>query len=541
VNLDQQGEGMKLIKKRLVALRVVVATISLALSTGGCALYSETRDKQGQALKEAYSKVDLKGQIEVPRKNRATLLSQQMATVDMNARIQRDGIIRVLATGTADKHTVIGQLDTVSRLAGADAVLGSPATGTDQAPLQSRTQRVAAYNAWIKAGDEVKNLRDRIRQGPQAQFRFVSLPAPTCEDLKPDTKSRVALDKWLAENDAKNGSIAGNAIKAMTPLCKEYADALQTQNSIKVAGMLGQVLARLETEKTKLEDLQAKTAALRAEVDKTLVERADAEEKGKGEEVRAAAEKVQDLLEKIKMADDIFSVQFISDKEQDALNEFLGTITDAPAGKTPPADSPKAAMALVLFPDLFDQAKKQLANADKASLVPLILQKNLSKIAYDSVTREIETRKLRISILEQQATLLRQQVVTFIEVDNLVTSKNFAPLLQKPMVNVLQPTSTSSTAAVDDDQRIWVWKAAAMSTDAGVRHGSEVSKLQFKLNALENEITLGYAEANITQWNTLVSSNVDQMATFAATGIKTEQILALINSLTLLWIGVGVN
>lgn len=36
---------------------------------GGCALCSETRDKQGQELKPAWSKVDLNAQVATPRKN----------------------------------------------------------------------------------------------------------------------------------------------------------------------------------------------------------------------------------------------------------------------------------------------------------------------------------------------------------------------------------------------------------------------------------------------------------------------------------------
>ena len=54
-------------------------------------------------------------------------------------------------------------------------------------------------------------------------------------------------------------------------------------------------------------------------------------------------------------------------------------------------------------------------------------------------------------------------------------------------------------------------------------------------------VTMVYAEANVAQWNTLITSSIDEMAEFGAAGIKKEDVLALLNSLTLLWIGLGVN
>ena len=43
------------------------------------------------------------------------------------------------------------------------------------------------------------------------------------------------------------------------------------------------------------------------------------------------------------------------------------------------------------------------------------------------------------------------------------------------------------------------------------------------------------------QWNSLIGTTVDQLADFGTTGIKAEHLVGLLNSLTLLWIGSGVN
>jgi len=63
----------------------------------------------------------------------------------------------------------------------------------------------------------------------------------------------------------------------------------------------------------------------------------------------------------------------------------------------------------------------------------------------------------------------------------------------------------------------------------------------FQRSAIGYERALSYAESNVTQWNTRITASVDQMAEFGAAGIKKEDVIALVNSLTLLWIGVGVN
>src|ERR1700737_2499989 len=62
-----------------------VALIFFPLFSGGCAsfrLYSETRDKQGTAAKEAWSKVDLGSTVATERDNLKKLLDLELETQD---------------------------------------------------------------------------------------------------------------------------------------------------------------------------------------------------------------------------------------------------------------------------------------------------------------------------------------------------------------------------------------------------------------------------------------------------------------------------
>jgi hypothetical protein len=81
----------------------------------------------------------------------------------------------------------------------------------------------------------------------------------------------------------------------------------------------------------------------------------------------------------------------------------------------------------------------------------------------------------------------------------------------------------------------------ALYLDADSRLHAEIRKTNTRVRAMEHERALAAAESNVAQWNALITSGVGQLADFGASGIRPERITALINSLTLLWIGAGVN
>lgn len=531
----------------LTCMKNALLVLPIAWLGTGCAMYSETRDKQGKALQEAYSKVDLKGQFEVPRKNRANILAQQLATVDALESVRREGMIRTVAAGRSDKDTVVAQLNAMSALSGADEVLGHTVSGdTLEKQLASRSARSAALKTWTQHADAAQVIRNNIRNIIEPGFIRQAVAQPTCKDIRTESKAKQALDKII---DDQPGSLSSQELRAslimLTKKCSELKKEEDGQLATKIGGALAKVQELIDKEETDYRNLKGRTEAERTAAKAALAERDQAEEKGDGDGVAAAAAKVEALLKKIKQAEDVFSIQFISDQEQDALNEFLTTLKETQEGKAPKAGSSKAAIALALFPKLMKDAQEKLDDAGKASLTPLILQKNISQIMYDAATRDIETRSTRISLLKQQEAILLQQVRKYTELDDTIAKMDHR-LLRMPMTVVLAAPEKSAAGkskafepSIDD--KISVWRSLATYTDQGTRAAGEVAKIGFKLNALESEILLGYAEANVTQWDALISSNVSQLATFGGAGIKVEQITALINSVSLLWIGAGVH
>lgn len=318
---------LKCIKNALLALPIVWFVT-------GCAMYSETRDKQGTALKEAYSKVDLKAQFEVPRKNRANILAQQLATVDSLEAVRREGMIRTVAAGRDQNDTVLAQLNVMSSFSGADDVLGERVSGgTLEQQLKSRTERSAALTVWSKDDAHAKQIREIIANYVQPEFIRQAVAQPTCKDIQTQSKAKQAVDKWIADRagSARGQSLEGS-LTFLTAKCKELKAVQDHQAATKIGGGLAKVQEALAKEATDYKNLKERTEADRTAVNSAFARRDEAEEKEDSIGVSEAAKKVEELLGKIKLAEDVFSVQFISDKEQDALDEFLATVKDTPEG-----------------------------------------------------------------------------------------------------------------------------------------------------------------------------------------------------------------
>ena len=72
----------------------LTALVPVFFGLTGCAMYSETRHKQGEAAKEAWKSVDIAGQLSVARKDEAALLAEQLKTEEALQKAKRDALIR---------------------------------------------------------------------------------------------------------------------------------------------------------------------------------------------------------------------------------------------------------------------------------------------------------------------------------------------------------------------------------------------------------------------------------------------------------------
>lgn len=518
---------------------LTTVAVLLAFACSSCStFYSETRDKQGMAAKEAWAGVDVSGQIATARKNHAALLAKQLETESALARARRDQLARAIATG----GTVEDKLAKPVRAA-----------------LASLAGTRAQADAWLQAlADQAFASRSLLKF--EAEFKRFGVEMPPCDRLALE-KEQAALKAWLAAHPipaqvVEQANIGAKAACAKPELAAADRFSLPTgmlqstrDAQVKASAGLADLRARGLAERNAYRAAKAAydAAAKALEVDPNATR----------DQLQAAAKKLQEAAETLAALQDVFSVRFLAQEQQDSIDKLLTTIADTPAGAAPAAGSSRAAVALVLLPRLIDATRSSLADAEKPRLVPLLLAKDLAQIRADAAAREIVAQETLVELLQLKLYWLSERTRALrdalINLDGTVRSDGTVLLaaLDRPLMSTVAYDALSPVSAkpgADDaagtkrlDDKIRLWKAASFYLDSEGRLAAEAGKIDYQVNALQHEIAITYAESNIQQWSKLISTSVDQLAAYGAAGIKKEDIVALLNSLTLLWIGKGVN
>ena len=211
-------------------------------------IHSAERDKQGQAVKDAWSKVDLKSQLAVPRQNLSKTLAEQVATEEEIWSKRRS----VVAAQMAGDWTVATfQSSAANRL---QRVLGTVAAPDTSA---SAAERYRTEAATVKT--ETDN-RDRLT----ARIALLGVTAPTCEIVASESQELAAyldlkLKEFPADESDKAALLVGH-VNAMKDGCQRLQTAqankqriLRPNSAVPPSGELGKAFLDLQAEEVALE------------------------------------------------------------------------------------------------------------------------------------------------------------------------------------------------------------------------------------------------------------------------------------------------
>ena len=497
---------------RILPVLVIVASSAMS----GCAMYSETRDKQGKAAADSWSKVDLKAQVEVPRKNLQALLLEQLSLEEEIWNTRAQGLARGMAYSWTVKRFGNELTTQISRVYGS----------------ASNAKEYAAE------ADEQKRLNDLIAANSLI-LTAASFAPPSCGNLlEPDQKAKV---------DARVGAIDATKRVFISPIIstlEKDCGALKKFKEKPSTGELAAATKHLKNEKDALDAEQSKTTAIRVEYTKALNSYEEAaEELTKApsnpslDKLDAALGKLKAVAEQFADKDDVFTRKFVAEEQLKSLDRFLSTYSDVLAGKGTTKDPSQVAIALAVFPDLIRKAEVALQSSKKPMLTHLVIQKNLEQAKLDAADRDIAVRRKLIELWKAQVEALQGQLDAYLQAHSGMSTPAIAALGEKSLREALSPSNNEDE--FKNKQKLW--KSAALYLDAENRLRAEVAKNRYRILALQYEKTLTYAEANINQWKALIEPTVELMGSYGESGLRSSDITAFLNSLTLLWIGAGVN
>lgn len=503
----------------------VAAVLGMSLATGllgGCAMYSPARDKQGQAVEQAWGKIDLQAQVEVPRQNLRALLDAQLATEDDLWRSRRGRIAAQMVTGMTIE-TLADRVD-----AAFTATLGSAA---DADALHAAVLQLAVADQGL----------DSIRRA----LAIGAMTPPTCAEVQDPARLqalRKRLDASLsdAQKDLWNGELP-----QLTADCVQVAAATAAIGAAQ--GLAGQAQAQLIQEQASLRADEDAAQALAADLRAAQQNYQQAVDAAASSPSGDAGQKVDELLEALKKVSDqveraqnAIKTTIVSQQRLDSIKQFLATYDDVVADEGAPAGSNRFAIAIALFPDLADKSRQALVDVQKPNLVPLIIQKNIELAKLEAARRDVARRRQALQILQRQVDNLLAQGEAYRQIQAGLASPAVRPHRSAELRDFLQPYGDSASADLRTAKQA-VWRAAARYLDVEGRQHAEFAKNRYRLSALEYEQAMTYAEASIDQWKGLIDPSVELMGDYGASGTKSSDIKGLIDSLMLLGIAIGVN
>lgn len=537
----------------------------LSLQACGSMLYSETRDGQGKAAKEAWGKVDLAGQTSIARQNLTQLQATRQATIDQNELFRRNAL--ALSLGKASDETIQETLARTQETVKID-LSGIPCDNTP-VPEKAYCSLGSLRTAWteIVDGTEARKYADGLRSlnavwetKASAIERAFGSPLPTCTEwLDPQKKLPATWKKKEGSDPYLQRLITPELGDSVTDLCGKIQKQEQARNQLITgrlpASALAAAITRYDTLRSALAARKAKASQKTQPVEEAMAEVATAKAaKDKASDAKASETEQKALLATLQMASDKLAAAVtlladaseklpdndylksaVAELKQESLNDFLKSIQDAKPGEAPPADTGKAAAAVILFADYFDQNTKRFKQSDEYGLAGIVLERKLAELEQARVQRAIAVDEQRVELAKRIVQVLELQLESYVYADAFA-SKAIKAAGTKTFRTFMVGKEAATVGTRKD-----VAAAIARLSEGGITHAADLDRLKAQENALERLNALTSSEMSLQAWNTLIGSNVDQLAVWAGSGIKQEQISQLINNLAAVFIAYGVN
>ena len=512
--------------------RLGLAFLAVAgMLNGGCALYSGARDKQGEELKVAWSKVDLTAQVTTPRKNFASILEQQLKFED-----EIWGFYRTRLAEQMLSDWKVGRVENYIGEAMA-AIAGD------------RSSAIAVMGSASAA----RGVRDDIEAGPKRNMAIAGISWPGCDGVDGPKGDKLLADLKKSGADESRIVIVSDSLEVGKAKCADLAQKVAA--GFPKEGELAKAQKALEQDQTREADDKKALDEAKAEFDQAAKNYDTAEQTFAGdsksgrEDFDKADKRLREAADKLSKLQSSLGQVLVSEDRLKSLDTFLTTYEDVVAGKGAPEGSNRAAIALALFPDLRDKARVALRDVEKPNLVPLLQQKKVEQAKLAAAQRNLQRRQQLLELRQAHVDQLMERLSTLNTARIAVEA--LKPLAEVPLGPALVPLKTApldlppggeqTKALAELKVKRELWRIAALVLHAEGNLRANVGKTRYQITALAYEESVSYAESGLMQWKALLDPSVDLLAEFGASGLKAKDIQDFLNTLSLLWIAAEVN
>jgi hypothetical protein len=503
-----------------------ISIFSIALLIGitlisGCtslSLYDKARDEKAAALKKNWETLNSAKIIAGLRGNQAKLLSTELETQERLANALRQHYTRLVLT----KPTISEGL--VNPVHSQIYALGGP--------LIHHEDDVPIVN-YVKQEEELKKAAERLADAREVFFEITDNEAPQCVELDAQRNRvlgavpeshRPAATVALAEiqNNCKYQSSLSQTLTARFE--RQIRGALQAYDDETTA------IANARVEVNRLKLHYSKSAAQLEEA--LRISESPSNDASASKRLATAGTKFSSIVKSIEQLQSSLGRQFIAEDRIARIDAVLPALVGS--AKVDDIVDPKAranAAALVIVPNLIDEARAGYAAIRKPFVAPLLLQRRIEELNLQAAKREVQAHEDAAEILRQKAALLISHAVSL--------------ELARKQLNKLTPfykmKAAKAWTEMNEMQRYAFLDATARLVDVSSRGAGEVAKLDYQLIAARHTAALYQSETAVQQWTTLVGFTIEDVSGFYASGIKTGEIVQWLQSAGVIWIGRGVN
>ena len=468
-------------------------------------LYNEARDKQGEAATKAWAEVDLKTYFQSQRDERKKLLQAELDSVTLHVMTRRENTMRVVATKTVEDFNLSLAAELANLVDGSSGDLEKWVT--DERALTIRRGELAFSRGLLSLhAPDLANCAAALKSGP-------ILPAKANSYLN-DFSAGCRAEKKASDEIAELEKALGGA----------YWLALE-QEAKRVE----------EAKKNAAEKTSEYKTALKAYED--AVNQVPSSGEKASERIAEAAGKLRKTLEALLKLDDKLGDKFGFGKEavaKEKVNTLSELLEKVEAGADPGKDAGHVEIQALMFPKIADDLQAINALNRTVPKTALIIRRDIEKGRADAAA-------LEVSFAEQRVALSKSILASRFEEALLIRSarKKLEPVVKT--TGLATQTYTSGLSAGSAEVKGSLLGAAGDYLDSIGRQRAYTQQLETMRTAIAHERSIAYAENSVGQWSSLIGSAVGQAAEYAAGGQKFSEYKDLIQSLTLLWIGRGVN